>query len=81
MTGLYTPVVAIRKPPEGLLGRPLHREYGGLGQNLPIGLEEGPPVLAGGNDVLQDLNGLGTVVYPSVKAGGIVTREVRRLRI
>jgi hypothetical protein len=29
-------------------------------------------VFAGGNDVLQDLNGLGTVAYPSVKAGGVV---------
>lgn len=53
-------------------GRPLHRGHGGLGQTFPIGLEEGPPVFAGGNDVLQDLNGLGTVAYPSVKAGGVV---------
>jgi len=72
MTRLHTPVVAVRVPLEGQLRRPLHREHGGLGQNFPIGLAEGPPVFAGGNDVLQDLNGLGAVAYPSVKAGGVV---------
>jgi hypothetical protein len=48
------------------------REHGGLGQNFPIGLEEGPPVFAGGNDVLQALDGWETVVSPSARVGGVV---------
>lgn len=71
MTRLHTPVV------EALVTRavsrlPLHREHGGLGQNLPIGLEEGPPVFAGGSDVLQALDGWETVVSPSARVGGVV---------
>lgn len=62
MTELHTPVVA----GSGLVApvafpRPLHRDHGGLGQNLPIGLEEGPPVVAGGNGALTGTSGEGVV--------------------
>ena len=37
------------------------RDHGGLVQNLPDGLEEGPPVVAGGNGALTGTSGEGNV--------------------
>lgn len=59
MTELHTPVV------EQVRGqaheRPLHRDHGGMVHILPNGLEEVPPVVAGGNGVLTGTSGEGNV--------------------
>jgi hypothetical protein len=73
MTELHTPVVD--HGPGVILGRPLHRDHGGMVHILPNGLEEVPPVVAGGNDVLQASDGWETVVYPSARVGGVVISE------
>jgi hypothetical protein len=74
MTGLHAPEMG---GPLSVAVEDLHleRDHGGLVQNLPEGLEEGPPVVAGGNDALQALDGLGTVVFPSARVGGVVIRN------
>jgi hypothetical protein len=62
MTRLHTPVVRrvgvvapVVAPP------PLHRAHGGMDHILPIGLEEVPPVGAGGNGALTGTSGEGDV--------------------
>ena len=72
MTNLQTPVLGGPQPVGLAEDLQNVREHGGLGQNLPDGLEEGPPVFAGGNDVLQASDGWETVVSPSVRVGGVV---------
>ena len=70
MTELHTPVVEQVRG-QGL-ERPLHRAHGGMDHILPIGLEEVPPVGAGGNGVLTGTSGEGVVCDPLAIAGGIV---------
>lgn len=60
MTGLHTPVV------DALVTRavsrvPLHRAHGGMVHILPNGLEEVPPVGAGGIGALTGTSGEGVV--------------------
>ena len=70
-TIIYTPVVAVRVVLVQLR-RPLHRAHGGMDHILPNGLEEVPPVGAGGNGVLTGTVGEDVVLGPLDIAGGIV---------
>ena len=59
MTGLHTPV---EEQVRGQVPvRPLQRAHGGMDHILPIGLEEVPPVGAGGNGALTGTSGEGVV--------------------